>query len=242
MHETPRWDLARARRAVVELLKNPDDTRQVFEIVEALPGRAPERNLKRFRRTESGARLLRERPALLARLSDTDALERMPDGSLGRAYLEFLRSENITAKGLVEASQVESDAPDDPELEFFQDRLRDAHDLWHTVTGYKGDLVGEGALLAFSFAQTHHPGVGFIVLAGLLNGVGVNHYHPARRELAVGFWRGFRATWLPAVEWEKLLETPIAEVRERLGVGAPRNYEVVRSSELPESGLLRPSS
>lgn len=239
MHETPRWDLARARRAVSELLRNPDDTRQVFEVIEALPGRAPERNLERFRRTDGGARLLRERPSLLALLSDQAALERMPDGSLGRAYLEFLRSENITAKGLVEASEVRSDAPEDPERDFLDDRMRDAHDLWHTVTGYKGDVIGEGALLAFSFAQTHHPGVGFIVLAGLTRGLG---FHSARKEIAIGFLRGLRAKWLPAVEWEKLLELPLDEVRERLGIGAPRNYVVLRSSELPDSGLLRPST
>jgi ubiquinone biosynthesis protein COQ4 len=234
MSSKTRWDLARARRGIAALLRNPDDTRQVFEIIEALPGRAPERNFTRFRRSESGARLLRERTALLAVLSDHERLARMPDGSLGRAYLEFLRSENITAAGLVAASEVESDAARDPDREYVQERMRDSHDLWHTVTGYRGDLVGEGALLAFSFAQTRHPGVGFIVLVGMVRAF----RHSARKEFAIGFWRGLRAEWLPAVEWEKLLEEPLARVRERLRLGVPRDYELVRSSELPESGLL----
>jgi ubiquinone biosynthesis protein COQ4 len=233
-----RWDFARARRAIRALLGNPDDTRQVFEIIEALPGRAPDRSFRRFRRSENGARLLRERPALLYVLADSARLERMSEGSLGRAYLEFVRSENISAAGLVAASQVESEPSRDPDREWFQDRMRDSHDLWHTVTGYKGDLVGEGALLAFSFAQTRHPGVGFIVLVGFVRGL----RHSARKELAYGLWRGLRAEWLPAVDWEALLELPLAEVRRRLAVGAPRDYEVVRSSELGPGGLSNSSA
>lgn len=86
----------------------------------------------------------------------------MPAGSLGREYLHFLERENITAQGLVQASDVEPGASwqDDAHLVYLRDRLRDTHDLWHVVTGYHGDLVGEGALLAFSFAQTWNPGSG----------------------------------------------------------------------------------
>jgi len=51
-----------------------------------------------------------------------------------------------------------------------RNRMRDTHDLWHVVTGYKGDLVGEASLLAFLFAQTRNPGVGFIVAVALLVG------------------------------------------------------------------------
>ena len=32
-------------------------------------------------------------------------------------------------------------------------RMRDTHDLWHAATGYKGDVVGELAVLAFTLAQ-----------------------------------------------------------------------------------------
>src|SRR5262245_54340535 len=99
MNDMPKYDIARARRALRALLANPDDTRQVFEIIAALPGNAAERMLTRFEKTPSGKRMLQERPSLLAILSDRERLEKMPNGSLGRAYLEFVNSENISAQG-----------------------------------------------------------------------------------------------------------------------------------------------
>src|SRR5262245_16918222 len=52
-----------ALRAMRALLRDPDDTALVFEIIEALSGRARARVFERFRHTESGPRLLAERPA-----------------------------------------------------------------------------------------------------------------------------------------------------------------------------------
>ena len=51
--------------------------------------------------------------------------------------------------------------------------------------------------------------------------------------LREGYRRGRRAAWLPGVEWEALLEQPLARVREQLGVGAPPAYQQVRSEGAP---------
>lgn len=45
-------------------------------------------------------------------------------------------------------------------------RMRDTHDLWHVLTGYSGDVLGETALLGFIFAQTGNPGVALIIALG----------------------------------------------------------------------------
>lgn len=218
-----------AGKALRALLRDPDDTSQVFRIVEALSGRNHVHMLRRFASDEAGRRLLAERPALLELLSDHAKLEALPAGSLGRAYLAFLRAEGITAEGLLQASlEGRSGNRDVPiELQFLRDRMRDTHDLWHTVTGYKGDLVGEAALLAFLFAQTRNPGIGVIVLLALALG-----REPGIRSLILqGFVRGARAQWLPSVAWEELLALPLANVRETLRVGDPPNYRTVRSAE-----------
>lgn len=47
--------------ALHRLLQDPDDTRQAFKVVRALDGRQAGRFLERFRASETGARLLRER-------------------------------------------------------------------------------------------------------------------------------------------------------------------------------------
>ena len=220
-----------ALRAIRGLLRNPDDTGLVFEIIEALSGRTRTVVFDRFVASPSGQRLLATRPNLLAQLTDREALLALPPGTLGRTYGEFMSREQISADGLVEASEdwLREDLP--AERRWFADRLRDTHDLWHVVTGYGRDLVGEASLLAFTYAQTRNPGIGFIVAVAYLKARGINS--PARRLLRDGYRRGKRAAWLPGVEWEELLAQPLARVREQLAVGAPPVYEAVRSEGAP---------
>ena len=219
-----------AFRALRALLDDPDDTAQVFRIIDALSGRSGERTVERMRRTRTGRELLGERPDLLAKLTDRASLEKLPAGTLGREYLKFLDSEGITAEGLRQASidgHGEEIEGVDPDLYFLRDRMRDTHDLWHTVTGYKGDILGEASLLAFSFAQTWNPGVGLIVLTALLRGREPN----VRRLILGGFSRGVRSAWLPAVKWEELLARPLEDVRRLLNVGTPVAYVPFRVAE-----------
>lgn len=220
----------RAWRALQELIANPEDTSQVFTIIESLSGNAPHRLLERFEREPSGRRLLATRPSILALLRDRAALERMPEGSLAHAYLAFLDSERITADGLVAASELGTiGTPErDADFEFVGERMRDTHDLWHAVTGYQGDVVGETVLLAFNVAQTKNPGIALIVLAALVRG-----RDPELTKLVTRAFRdGQRAAWLPAVEWESLLPLPLDEARRRLRIERAPAYTPVRTHEL----------
>ena len=65
------------------------------------------------------------------------------------------KSEKITADGLVEASQ-ENVPPElenqSEELIAYGKRIRDQHDLWHVLTGYGRDTLGEVCLLWFTYA------------------------------------------------------------------------------------------
>jgi ubiquinone biosynthesis protein COQ4 len=223
-----------ALRAFRGILNDPDDTAQVFRIIEALEGPHPAYMLWRFRRHPDSARLLRERPRLLPHLVDRDALAALPEGSLGRAYLAFCSAEGITPDGLVAASQQaarDRRGAGVDDLAYIYDRLRDAHDLWHVVTGYRGDLIGEGALLAFSFAQTHTPGIALVVTGGWFKLAA----HPDRDQFIKGFQRGLRSAWLPAVHWETLLARPLDEVRARLRVGPPPAYAPLRTDDAPSA-------
>ena len=227
----------RALRAVVALARNPDDTAQVFSLIEALSGvSTPQRIVRRLAGTADGATLLRERPDIVEQLADREALRRLPEDSLGHAYLRFVDAEGITAEGLRDASaQGEREQlRATPEVEFMRARMRDTHDLWHTVLGYRGDVLGEAALLAFTFAQTRNPAIGVLVLVGLAK----LNASEARSLIIKGFARGLRAAWLPGQHWERLLPLPLDEVRRRLDVDAPPAYTPVRSNELRASGFL----
>lgn len=229
----PRFDVPRAARALSALLANPDDLPQVFTLIDSLSGTAPARLLWHFRKDPTGARLLRERPDLAARLKDREALRALPEGSLGRAYLAFVESENISAEGIQDASRTERSFAS-PEVEFLRCRMRDTHDLWHAVTGYRGDVLGELALLAFTLGQHWNSAIALIVLAGIVKGFGSTDLSLVWE----GFLRGRGAKWLPAQDWESMLALPVDDVRARLEVGPPPVYTPVRSSELRAAGVV----
>jgi ubiquinone biosynthesis protein COQ4 len=231
----PVFDLPRAGRALSSLLKNPDDLPQVFTIIESMSGTAIHRLYLGMRLRKSGARILAKRPDIAPILMDREALAKMPEGSLGRAYLEFVTSEGISPEGIKDASVKGHVADTSVEaFTYIHHRMRDTHDLWHATTGYKGDLVGELAVLAFTLGQNWNNAIAMIVVAGLLKGLGGGE----STLIVDAFRRGVRAEWFPAQEWESLLPLPLEEVRARLHVGAPPSYKVVRTSALRAEGVL----
>lgn len=215
-----------AWRALRALIANPEDTPRVFEIIRALAGPSLVRGLRRFRGTAVGQRVLAEEVDLLDTLRDREALAALPQGTLGRAYHDFIYGESLSAEGLAAASDEGHGYDfDDPHLRRFGHRMRDQHDLWHTVTAYGRNPFGEACLLAFSYAQTRNRGVGVIALTAAWR---LSREFP-RRGVVKAMWRAYRdgrhASWLPAQDWEALLALPLADVRRQLAVKPPAAYQ-----------------
>jgi ubiquinone biosynthesis protein COQ4 len=231
MNEVSKLDFPRGIKALRALFADPDDLPQVFVIIESLAGATLDRMEERMKSSASGRRLLESQPDITEKLKDRAWLRSLPEGSLGRAYLAFVESENISAEGIIEADIRGSSGEIEvtPNQAFLQRRMRDTHDLWHAVLGYKGDVLGEASILGFTLAQGWNLGIALIVGLGLVKTYG----KPAARDLILdGFRRGRRAAWFPAQEWESMLALPVTEVRTRLLVSAPPVYTPVRSSEL----------
>ena len=95
-----------ALRALSELLKNKEDTGQVFVIMRALSGRSVPKGYAKLLRTAKGGRIAYRHEELATILSDSEFLKRLPEASVGRAYLKFTSSENISAQGLVDENPV----------------------------------------------------------------------------------------------------------------------------------------
>ncbi|MEQ8857046.1 MAG: Coq4 family protein [Pseudomonadales bacterium] len=217
---------AQAIAAIRVLLRDPEDTAQVFTIVRALSGKTLLRGYNRFCTTPTGRAVLAESRALIDVLRNRDYLRSLPADSLGRAYLAFMEGENISADGLVEASS-DADEAGSPGLTLYSCRLRDMHDLWHVTTGYGRDTMGEVCLLGFTFGQTRNPGLGFIALIGAVK-IAREADPRIFRALWAGYRAGRRAAWLPAADWERLLGEPLESVRAALGVRPPRVYPEMR--------------
>ncbi len=223
----------KAARALRELFSNPDDTQQVFEIIDAMQGPALVRMRKRLQQTEQGRRLLAEQPNLIPLLSDREELRALPEGSLGREYLAFVEDEGISADGLVEASDISRQRDEAAELRWIRNWLRDSHDLWHAVLGYKGDLIGEAALLAFSHYQTRNIGVGMIAtMAWFKIGRVTDRHLGARDVIFNGRRRSKESAWFLEVPWHEWLARPVREVRRDLGVERLARYQPVRSHDV----------
>jgi ubiquinone biosynthesis protein COQ4 len=231
-----RFDVVRAGRALSALLKDPDDLPQVFTLIESISGTAHWRLVNGFERDPSGQRLLRDKPDIVAILADRERLRALPEGTLGRAYLAFVESENISAQGIRDASlEGRVVHSKDQRFAYVSDRMRDTHDLWHALTGYKGDVLGELSLLAFNLAQHWNSAVALIVVAAILKGYG-------RADFGMvldGYKRGRRVkAWLPAADWESLIAMPLSEVRTKLGIEAVPAYTPLRSADLRAQGLV----
>jgi ubiquinone biosynthesis protein COQ4 len=209
-------------------MANPDDTEKAFEIFRALDGDNMEREFQRLVADSCGRRLIAERPSLIAVLADRAALGRMPAGSLGRAYLDYLERNGLDPLGLVKlkadlqaklAAQGEQVIAD-PVREWYRDRSILMHDLWHVLTDYGTDELGEAALLPFSWAQTGGLAnallvFGVAVRGSLLEGVGFPRY------LFQAWRRGRRARWLTALPYEELLAQPLDVVRSVAAIEPP---------------------
>jgi len=213
-----------AIRAVRALFRNPEDTSQIFVIFRALRGRSGLAAFERFAATATGRQVLAERRELLLRLEDSAALAALPEGSVGRAYHDFMARENLSADGLVAASQGVYAESVPPDMDLFRRRTRDAHDLTHILTGYGRDGLGELCLLAFMNRHTRQLGQLLIVAMGW------KRLPPRARAAIWQAWRqGAKARWFPGLDYEALLARPLDEVRRELNVMAPTRYSGIVS-------------
>tara|TARA_R110002110_G_scaffold84101_2_gene218393 strand:- start:125 stop:826 length:702 start_codon:yes stop_codon:yes gene_type:complete len=213
---------------VKALIADKEDTGQVFKVIDALSGGADERMYTRFMADPVGQKIVAEKRNLIDLLNDRERLKALPLGTLGRTYYEFMAEENLTADGLVAASEEAPRLYDREGAEkIFGDRMRDSHDLWHVTTSYGRDGLGELSQLALYYAQTRNRGIGFIVLMGA--------YTAAKEAPKAGIWKAVRegyrlgkqAKWLPLADWENLLDKPLDHVRATLGMGEPLVYRAV---------------
>jgi ubiquinone biosynthesis protein COQ4 len=222
---TGKRDWKAAFKAIRKLLANGDDTTQVFLIMRALNvGNAP-MNYARFIATDEGGRMAYERVELAKLLSQPGYAKQFAPGTVGAAYNHFLESTGYSADGLAEVSKINREEDMPHPYAWFGRRVRDTHDLWHVLTGYKADeSMGEAALVAFSYAQVGGLGWAFIGGAAALKSLKVTGNSLFAKAVWEGYKRGKKAKWLQAEDYEQLLHEPLDAARQRLGLGEPVAY------------------
>jgi ubiquinone biosynthesis protein COQ4 len=227
----PRRQCGKALTALRKLLSDKEDTGQVFEIMGALNGDSTLKGYRRLLTTPNGGRLAYERVELAPRLMDDAWLDGFEAGTVGAAYRDFVRSENISADGLVEISRQRQSVVDQRHPHaWFGRRTRDAHDLWHILSGYHRDGLGEACLVAFSYAQTGSLGWAAIAVgAAVRSRRGPNH--PYKRAIWQGYQRGKAAKWLAGEDYEALMAEPLDAARRRLNITPATVYDAIPAAE-----------
>ena len=144
------------------LLKDKEDTAEVFKIFEALPHKTFIPRVEELALSEQGEMLRSTEADLPSILDDHESLRKLPKGSVGQAYCDFMEAEGLTAAGLVAESEMSGRPVYDDLIQWYGYRLRDTHDMMHVLTGYGRDALGEQCVLLYTHGQ--NPSHGHLLL------------------------------------------------------------------------------
>lgn len=210
-----------------ELLKDKENTEEVFHIFESLPWRGLKPAAMAFLTSERGQVLRMREPRLPTILDDHARLRAMPEGSVAHAYCDFMEREGLSAQGLVD--EFDKFAADKPKYEdqfiWYLNRMRDVHDMLHVLTGYGRDALGEACVLAFTYSQQPSPAHLFIgYMAGLNMKKQVKSDAPVLRAVREGQKLGKACPRLCEQSILDLLPQPLEEARKRLNITRPVHY------------------
>ncbi|MHA7900061.1 MAG: Coq4 family protein [Henriciella sp.] len=211
-----------------KLIADKEDTTQVFHIIQALNGDSARRDFLRFMRSPQSREFLARNTFLPDILDDHAPLKALPKGTVGRTYVDFMEREGLTAHGLVKESleQRKQYEKFDDDLLWYVNRIRDTHDMYHILTGYGRDALGEASLLGFTHSQHGGMGISFIAYMGQRQ---ISKSAPREAQikevLAEGRRNGKAAKRLIEVDIEAVLDHPLQDVRERLNISEPLLYK-----------------
>ncbi|MEP0191713.1 MAG: Coq4 family protein [Erythrobacter sp.] len=234
-------NLRKAWHHFFEFKKDKEDTSEVFKFFHHLPWIDVDKRVAAFLSTEKGQHVLETEPFLPEILDDHEMLRRdYPKGSLAHAYCDYMEQEGLSAAGLVaefEEFRFEDGRPND-QIEWYNDRLRDTHDLLHLLSGIGRDTLGEATLGAYVFGQ--RPSHGHLIL-GIAGSLVMKRSVKTKAPVLRAIWNAKAAgkDCLPIAEQsirELLAMTP-DEARAHLNMQPARAYEECQRIWTEEEGI-----
>ncbi|MFN4240637.1 MAG: Coq4 family protein [Erythrobacter cryptus] len=210
-----------------KLVENKEDTEQVFHIIEATKGKASHRLAWDFLRSPEGRRMMAEDADLPAMLDDHARWADCGPNTVAAHYIAFMKREGLSAAGLVAESHKWAPPERLPkdQTQWYFDRLRDTHDLFHVLTGYGRDALGEACLLGFTYEQNRNMGLLFIAYAGARQIKKVTGTRaPLYAAIKEGRRLGRAAGRIAHQDIAALMREDIEAARARLGIGKPEVY------------------
>ncbi|NJR40171.1 MAG: hypothetical protein HC781_16785 [Leptolyngbyaceae cyanobacterium CSU_1_4] len=205
-------DVLSTLKGAMTLIRDPEKTDSVYDIEDGLQHIEATRLAVEFAKTQPGVTpLFSER--YLAPPPDIAALLQLPPESLGYAYASY-----ITKAGFDPNFYRKAEVTDD--TTYFLMRMRQTHDIWHIVTNFGVDVMGELGLKAFELAQVRRPLAAMLVAGSVIETL---LKKPAAMDklldvIPAGYRMGIQAQPLLAQKWEEDWEKPLSEWRSQLGI------------------------
>jgi ubiquinone biosynthesis protein COQ4 len=228
-----------------ELMKNKENTEEVFHIFECFPSSTFLPRARAFTLSEEGQAIRASEPWLPEILDDHAALRALPEGTVAHAYVDFMEREGLSAAGLVaEHDRFRGDRPRfDDLVEWFANRQRDTHDLLHVLTGYGRDALGEQCVLAFTYSQSPSFAHLFIAYAGGYNiKKQVKTSAPIFSAVSEAKRLGKACPRVTEMSIRDLLAMPLEQARQEMNIAKPVHYaaahQVWKSESIDPYDLL----
>ena len=209
----------RTLKGVVGMLRDPEHTESVFDIEDGPRDIDATRHmLEHLRKDDDVAAMIDSRWLAPDTHDDMDRLQAMPVGTLGRTFADHIASHGFDPD-YYRRLPVTDDAT------YVMMRIRQTHDIWHCITGFDVDRVGEIALKAFELAQLRRPMAAVICAGGVMRFLlkTPDELDDCLRAISWGYRTGLGARPLLAHRFEEQWERPLAEWRAMLDVDPERH-------------------
>ncbi len=158
---------------------------------------------------------------------DLDALAALAPDTLGRAYRDWIVDNGLTAQIALDYRSFHERSVRDgklaampPEFRYAVLRGFQVHDFLHVLTGYDPSPRGEIAVQAFSLAQLRFPyfAMWIATLTSQAAFVDPGRTVPVMDAICDGWELGRRTPQLSCTRWEELVDRPLGELRDELGL------------------------
>lgn len=149
---------------------------------------------------------------------DVDGLLSLSPETLGGMYARHMKSRGLRPDFFDAVTPRHN-------LHYLRLRMRQTHDIWHTLTGFDTNPVGEVGLQAFYFAQFTNGQSALIIAGAILKSILRRRYGELEQFVEAfcdGYRNGRRAQPLLGVKWEDLWQEPVEDLRRRYNIEAAR--------------------
>ncbi len=158
---------------------------------------------------------------------DLDALDDLPEGTLGKTYRDWIVDQNLTAQIAMNYRDFHKMLSDSGSLDGMPEEMQYAvlrgfqlHDFMHVLSGYDPSPGGEIALQAFSLAEINFPYFAMWMSVSITRATfGGPQSIPGLMDAITDGWQyGRRTPKLSFHNWEDEVERPLSDIREQWGI------------------------